>query len=198
MVGVHRTAVAIITGVLAAGCGAGNEPGPATNDPPVAVASSPSAATPSAGPSPPAGSPWPTRAPAPQALRFSATTVDGAVFDAATLAGKPVVLWFWAAWCPRCRAAAGDVADVHRDFTGRVTVVGVAGLNSGGEAMRQFVADRGIGGFVNLADDEGVVWRRFEVTTQEYYVLVDAAGRVVHKGPLSAQALRERVAALAG
>jgi thiol-disulfide isomerase/thioredoxin len=55
-------------------------------------------------------------------LSFTATTVDGRRFDAATLAGKPVVWWFWAAWCPRCQAAAGDVAEVARDYTGRVHV----------------------------------------------------------------------------
>lgn len=134
----------------------------------------------------------------PRTLSFTADTVDGRRFDAATLAGKPVVLWFWAAWCPRCQAAADDVAAVERDFTGRAHVVGVAGLGSGDDAMRRFVADRGLGGFVNLADDAGQVWKRFEVTTQEYYVLLDAAGKVVHKGPLSAAALRDRVAALVG
>jgi peroxiredoxin len=134
----------------------------------------------------------------PQTLTFTSTTVDGKSFDGASLAGKPVVFWFWAAWCPRCRAAADDVAAVHRDFTGRVSVVGVAGLDSGDAEMRSFVADRGIGGFTNLADDKGTVWRRFEVTTQEYYVLLDPAGKVVHKGPLTAQALRDRVTALTG
>ncbi|GIF75988.1 hypothetical protein Asi02nite_55060 [Asanoa siamensis] len=64
--------------------------------------------------------------------------------------------------------------------------------------MRQFVTDRGIGGFVNLADDDGQVWQRFGVTTQEYYVLLDTAGSVVHKGPLTPDELRERVTALAG
>ncbi len=29
-------------------------------------------------------------------LQFSGETVDGGRFDAATLAGTPVVLWFWA------------------------------------------------------------------------------------------------------
>jgi peroxiredoxin len=131
-------------------------------------------------------------------LGFTATTVDGKQFDAATLAGRPVVLWFWAAWCPRCRAAADEVAGVQRDFAGRVHTVGVAGLNSGAAGMREFVADHGIGGFVNLADDEGAVWRRFGVTTQEYYVLLDAGGAVVHKGPLTPDGLRDRVTALAG
>jgi peroxiredoxin len=133
----------------------------------------------------------------PEALGFTATTVDGKPFDAATLAGKPVVLWFWAAWCPRCRAAADEVSAVQRDFADRVHTVGVAGLNSGEGAMRKFVADQGIGNLVNLADDDGEVWQRFGVTTQEYYVLLDAAGKVVHKGPLTPEALRDRVTALA-
>jgi peroxiredoxin len=135
---------------------------------------------------------------APEALRFTATTVDGKPFDAATLAGKPTVLWFWAAWCPRCAGAADDVAGLQRDFAGRVNVVGVAGLESGRDAMRDFVDGFDIGGFVNLADDEGAVWRRFGVTTQEYYVILDRAGAVVHKGPLAPDALRDRVTALAG
>jgi cytochrome oxidase Cu insertion factor (SCO1/SenC/PrrC family) len=29
-------------------------------------------------------------------LDFTASTLDGTTLDAATLAGKPVVLWFWA------------------------------------------------------------------------------------------------------
>ncbi len=32
----------------------------------------------------------------PAALQFSANLVGGAEFDAATLAGKPTVFWFWA------------------------------------------------------------------------------------------------------
>ncbi len=30
------------------------------------------------------------------ALDFTGTTLDGTALDAATLAGQPVVLWFWA------------------------------------------------------------------------------------------------------
>ncbi|GIF75987.1 hypothetical protein Asi02nite_55050 [Asanoa siamensis] len=79
----------------------------------------------------PVATPTTTAGPVPQTLTFTTRTVDGKQFDAATLAGKPVVLWFWAAWCPRCRAAADDVAGIDKDFTDRVHVVGVAGLNSG-------------------------------------------------------------------
>ncbi len=64
--------------------------------------------------------------------------------------------------------------------------------------MRDFVRDRGISGFVNLADDDGVIWRKFGVTAQEYFVLIDASGAVVYKGLLGTPELRERVSALKG
>lgn len=137
-------------------------------------------------------------APVPDSLRFTSTTVDGARFDAATLAGRPAVLWFWAAWCSRCRAAAGNVAEVSRDYSGRVGVVGVAGLSSGQAPMTKFVKDTGISGFSNLADDDGAVWQRFGVVAQEYYVLIDKDGKVVHKGALSESDLRARLDKLVG
>lgn len=186
---IRRSAVGLIVAAMALGaCGA---PG---NDSGVPSQTSPRQAAPTA----PSTSGAPSRAGTgvPETLRFTARTVDGQRFDGAALAGKPTVLWFWAAWCPRCRAAADDVAAVHRDNAGRVNVVGVAGLRSGDNQMREFVREQGIGGFPNLADDAGEVWRRFSVTTQEYYVILDRAGNVVHSGPLSSQELRQRVAAL--
>lgn len=186
-----RAAVAAVVLSLLAGCGSAGEGGSSADASPTSV-TTPRSGTPST-----AGSPSEPAGGVPQSLTFTATTVDGKPYDAAALAGKPVVFWFWAAWCPRCRAAASEVASVQRDFTGKVNVVGVAGLDSGDDAMREFVTQQGIDGFVNLADDEGTVWRRFEVTAQEYYVLLDGAGAVVHKGPLTPRALRERVTALA-
>ncbi|MEO3742182.1 redoxin domain-containing protein [Plantactinospora sp. B5E13] len=181
------------------GCASKPDGGAVSETRPPATASPAADPTASAGGSAPTtGTAAPDDGTVPEAFRFAATTVDGKPFDAATLRGRPVVFWFWASWCPRCRAAADDVAGLHRDFADRVQVIGVAGLNSGDDAMRKFVAGQGITGFVNLADDEGQVWRRFGVTSQEYYVLLDAAGTVVHKGALTPQALRERVAALAG
>ncbi len=134
----------------------------------------------------------------PDTLAFAAPLVGGGRFDAATLAGKPAVLWFWAAWCPRCRAKADNVKTAQAAHTDKVNFIGVAGLGSGADAMLRFVADHGLGAFPHLADDEGVVWRRFGVTEQEYFVILDSAGRVIHKGPLSDDELRQRVSSLAG
>lgn len=34
----------------------------------------------------------------PEALRFTATTVDGGTFEGADYAGQDLMLWFWAPW----------------------------------------------------------------------------------------------------
>lgn len=164
-------------------------PQPTTGQPPAAT---------DPAPPPTAASAAPSALSVPDSLKFTAKTIDGQPFDAATLAGKPVVLWFWAAWCSKCRAKAGDVAAVQRDFAGRIQVVGVAGLGSGEAAMKRFAADTAITGFPHLADDDAVVWKKFAVTTQEYFVLIGANGQIVHKGPLSGADLRARANTLAG
>lgn len=155
------------------------------------------APTTASAPTAPAESPTSGSAPAvPQTLDFTARTIDGETFTGASLVGKPAVLWFWAAWCTRCRGAAESVAAVQRDNAARVNLIGVAGLGSGDEAMRRFAQDTGIQDFPHLADDAGEVWRRFDVVSQEHYVLLDSAGDVVHNGPLSQTDLRRRVAEL--
>ncbi|MFG2055140.1 redoxin domain-containing protein [Micromonospora sp. NPDC048930] len=183
-----------LTAVLAlAGCAGTDRPtdeaAPATSAPAATTPAGTAAATPTR--TPRAG------APVPDTLDFTARTIDGGSFRGDSLAGKPAVLWFWAAWCTRCRGVADDVAALRREQADRVNLVGVAGLGSGADAMRRFATDTGIAAFPNLADDEGAVWRRFGVTSQEWYVLLDSTGKVVHSGALSQAELRRRVAELA-
>ncbi|MEV4489757.1 redoxin domain-containing protein [Micromonospora coxensis] len=163
-------------------------PGPATATP-ATTAVAPSSAAPGA-------SGDAARPATPATLDFTARTIDERPFAGSSLAGRPAVLWFWAAWCTRCRGVADDVAAVQRDNASRVTVLGVAGLGSGTEAMRRFAKDTGVAGFPHLADDDGAVWRRFGITSQEQYVLLDSAGKVVHSGPLAQDELRRRIAEL--
>jgi thiol-disulfide isomerase/thioredoxin len=134
--------------------------------------------------------------PVPAGLGFTATTVDGARFDAATLAGRPTLLWFWARWCPTCAGEAPLVSRLAARHAGKVNVVGVAGLDKQ-PAMRDFVARTKVSGFVNLPDEAGAVWQRFGVTAQATYVLLDAAGRVVYAGYLDDDELTARIDRLA-
>ena len=133
----------------------------------------------------------------PATLTFTGTTVDGRPFDGARLAGRPVVLWFWAPWCGTCAGQAASVADAHDRYDGKVSVVGVAGLGER-KAMKQFVSDLDVGSVPHVDDQAGAIWRKFGITQQSVYVFIDAGGTIVHRGWLDSVAFDERLAALAG
>ncbi|MET7999784.1 redoxin domain-containing protein [Nonomuraea glycinis] len=145
----------------------------------------------SAAPEPTAASPRPATTPA--ALKFSARTLDGRPFDGGTLAGKPVVFWFWAPWCSKCRSDAPAVKAAvgkHQD----VRFVGVAGLDTE-PAMKEFVRSTGTGGFVHLSDRKGAVWTKLGVTQQSVFVFMKADGSTEKvTGPLGADGLAARIA----
>ncbi|WP_426512870.1 TlpA family protein disulfide reductase [Dactylosporangium sp. McL0621] len=128
-------------------------------------------------------------------LDFTGTTLDGKAFDGHSLAGKPAVLWFWAPWCPVCLQQAPGVRAAAERFGDRVNFIGVAGLDKT-QAMPEFVQLAKVGSITHLADEPGVVWKHFGITEQSTFVLVDASGRVTGHGPLAADAIPDKVAAL--
>ncbi|TIC89018.1 redoxin domain-containing protein [Nocardioides sp. GY 10113] len=132
--------------------------------------------------------------PVPETLDFTATALDGSTFDGASLAGSPAVLWFWAPWCPTCRAQIPNVTALAKQYDGKVAVVGVGGLDSAG-AIEDLAAD--IPHVTHLVDDAGEVWQHFEVTAQSTFTVLDADGEVVSEGYLTDDSLNTLVEQLA-
>jgi thiol-disulfide isomerase/thioredoxin len=128
-------------------------------------------------------------------LSFTGRTLDGAAFDAATLAGKPAVLWFWAPWCATCAAQAGSVTNLQQEYGDRIGIVGIGGMGTNAE-MHEFVADLDVGSVRTLDDAPGTLWRKFGITEQSTYVLIDRAGAVVHQGYLDDLELTDQVKSL--
>lgn len=134
--------------------------------------------------------------PAQEWLAFSATTLEGPEFDVSTLAGEPVVLWFWAPWCTICRAEAPEVAQIAAELDGEVTVLGVPGLGPE-EDMREFVADTQTASIGHLVDTDGSQWQRFGVVSQPSYVFVAPDGSAESfAGALGGDELRQRAQSL--
>jgi thiol-disulfide isomerase/thioredoxin len=188
----RRTAGALLAVVLAtplAACGAdagSTAPPPGTNAPaPVTTTSTPTGTPPAT-----------ASAPVPEQLRFTAQTTDGQSFSGESLAGKKAVLWFWAPWCPKCRAEAPRVAAAAQAGAGKITFVGVAAQDDL-PAMQKFVTDYKVGGFTHVADLDAAIWTRFGVTQQPAYAFIGSDGKVdVVKQQLSESALTERLGAL--
>ncbi|MEU8169471.1 thioredoxin-like domain-containing protein [Micromonospora sp. NPDC049004] len=184
---------ALVAALLATASCTGTVPPDATaaGTPPTPASS---AATPAA---PATGAPSAASAPVPDILRFTGTTLTGSAFDATRLAGRPVVLWFWAPWCATCASQAWTVAEIAPRYRDTVPIVGVAGLGEQRD-MKNFVSEFDLGDMPQIDDRKGVLWKRFAVTEQSILVIIDRDGTVVHQGFLDGEALSARVAALAG
>ncbi|NUR25443.1 MAG: redoxin domain-containing protein [Kribbellaceae bacterium] len=126
-------------------------------------------------------------------LDFTARTITGATFDGRSLVGKPAVLWFWAPWCPTCRAQSGWVSALAEKYAGKINVVGVGGLDESG-AIREFGSK--LTAFPQLDDARGQVWTRFGVIVQSSYVVLDRNGRIQFQGYIDSGELDQRVAQL--
>jgi len=127
-------------------------------------------------------------------LDFSGTTVDGSRFDGSSLEGKPAVLWWWAPWCPTCRAQSGNVSELAEKYDGKVAVVAVGGLDSA-QAIEGLAVQ--IPHVTHLVDDRGEVWQHFRVIAQSTYTVIDADGEIIAEGYLDDAELNDLVAQLA-
>lgn len=112
----------------------------------------------------------------PELLQFEASTIDGASFDGASVAGKPVVVWFWAPWCAVCRSQAPEVMDLADEYGDSVSFVGVGSLDSG-DAIASFGEE--VDGVTQLSDPDGELWQRFGIAEQSSFVVLDADGTEV-------------------
>jgi len=142
-----------------------------------------------------ASSPSAPAAAVPDTLTFTGKTLDGATFDASTLAGRPALLWFWAPWCATCASEAQSINDLKDEYGDRLAIIGIAGMGTNTD-MHRFVADLDVTTVPNLDDQAGVLWRRFGVTEQSTYVVIDRSGTVVATGYLDDLQLTDKVKSL--
>jgi thiol-disulfide isomerase/thioredoxin len=142
-----------------------------------------------------ASSPSAPAAAVPDTLNFTGKTLDGATFDASTLAGRPALIWFWAPWCATCASEAQSINDLKDEYGDRLAIIGIAGMGTNTD-MHRFVADLDVTTVPNLDDQAGVLWRRFGVTEQSTYVVIDRSGTVVATGYLDDLQLTDKVKSL--
>jgi thiol-disulfide isomerase/thioredoxin len=111
------------------------------------------------------------------------TMLDGKATDLSKYYGdKPVVLEFWATWCPLCRKLEPALQAAREKYAGKVTFVGV-GVSSNQTAMKQkeYVDNTHMAGeYVFDASDAAV--KAFMAPHTSYVVVIDKHHKVVYTG----------------
>jgi thiol-disulfide isomerase/thioredoxin len=109
--------------------------------------------------------------------------LDGDAVDLAQWIGKkPVVLQFWATWCPVCEALDPKVEAARAAHGDAVAFVVVAvGVNQSQRSVRRYLEKHPDMGPV-VWDAKGAAVRAFEAPGTSYVVALDRAGKVVYTG----------------
>lgn len=111
-------------------------------------------------------------------------TLDGRPMDLATVIGhgKPVVLEFWATWCPLCRKLEPAMQAARTKYADQVTFVSVGvSANQSPERQRAHAAANGMTGML-VFDRNDMAVKAFSVPHTSYVVVLDGNGAVVYTG----------------
>lgn len=110
-------------------------------------------------------------------------TLDGKAVDLAQYYGeKPVVLEFWATWCPLCKKLEPSMQAARERHAGAVTFVSVGvASNQTAERQRAYVEQQRLTGEF-VFDKDGAALKAFAVPHTSYIVIVDRNRKVVYTG----------------
>jgi thiol-disulfide isomerase/thioredoxin len=91
---------------------------------------------------------------------------------------KPVLLVFWATWCPHCNAAVPAINDIQSRLSGRLQILAIDYMESR-EQVKAFMKTKGVT-YPVLYDSDGTVARSYRIAGIPTYVLLDKEGKVVY------------------
>jgi cytochrome c biogenesis protein CcmG/thiol:disulfide interchange protein DsbE len=112
---------------------------------------------------------------------FTLADLDGQQVTLGPYLGKkPVLLIFWATWCPECKAAIPKInALATGPLAGKLQIFGIDFLESR-KKVAQAVKSRGIR-YPVLLDEQGEAARAFAVVGLPTYILIGREGKVLYR-----------------
>ena len=125
------------------------------------------------------------------APHFSAKTLGGESFNNQSLAGKVVLVEFWATWCGYCRSDAGPLDDLTQEFQKDGLVVLAVDVAESKKTVQAFLASHPKKAKVIMMTDTNLA-AMFAAKSFPHYVLINREGNVAgeQKGAGGESALR--------
>jgi peroxiredoxin len=106
---------------------------------------------------------------------FDVVLLDGRRVTLSDYRGRPLLVHFWATWCPACRLEQGAVDGLARDHQ----VLTVAMQSGGAVELAAYLAEQGIDFPVHV-DEHGDMAARWGVTGLPTSFVIDGRGQIRH------------------
>ena len=110
-------------------------------------------------------------------------TLDGKTVALSTYFGKgPVLIEFWATWCPNCRELMPTLLAAEKKYAGRVKFLAVAvNINQSPDRVKKFLAAHPLPHDI-VWDSNGSAAEAFDAPATSYVVVLNRHGVVVYTG----------------
>lgn len=128
---------------------------------------------------------------------FTVYDADGKAYKLSDMKGKPVVLNFWASWCPPCKSEMPDFDEVCKEYEGKVTFMMVNltdGQNETVESARNFIHMMEYS-FPVYYDTDMDATTQYGIQSIPTTFFIDAEGNLVayYPGAMSGETLKQGI-----
>ena len=126
-------------------------------------------------------------------LPVAASAGSSSEFTLSSLRGKPVVLNFWATWCPPCRAELPELSAASQRLQGEVVIAGVNQAEARTD-VEAFAQKLGLGFTIPL-DEAAQASQAYGVRSLPTTFFIDRSGIIRHiqVGPLTEATLAQHL-----
>jgi thiol-disulfide isomerase/thioredoxin len=118
-----------------------------------------------------------------KAPSVSVQSLDGKDIPLGNYIGKtPVLIEFWATWCPNCRELMPTLLDAEKKYGKQVKFMAIAvAINQSPEKVRRWLAAHPLP-HDTYYDLDGKAAGAFDAPATSYVVVLDKSGKVVYTG----------------
>jgi len=110
-------------------------------------------------------------------------TLEGRDADLAQYIGKtPILIEFWAIWCPNCKELEPALLSAAKKYGSQVKFIGIAvSVNETPAGVKTFVERHGLPGD-HFFDAKGNATGAYDAPATSYVVVINKLGKVVYTG----------------
>ena len=126
---------------------------------------------------------------------FVLATPTGQTMQLANLRGRPVLLNFWATWCPPCKIEMPDLEAIHQKYADRGLAVVAVDQQEAPAAVQAYFNEMGLS-FPTVIDSTGEIFNLYRAVAlpMSYFVDSDGIVRIHHRGLMTREQMENYVA----